>query len=194
MSSEDEPEAPPPAGGFGEPGAGKRFGLIQPKAKPPLTTGERIFRGVMTFFGAVALVVLGIVVLGMLFGALLYARRNSIDMRRAESINMLGHIAKEAQRRYEERGTLCPTARSIPSMDTAGPYQSRPSEWQSDPGWSCLGVELSHPQAYRYGYESDGTKFTATARPIDGKDTVVREVKGMVVDGKLLVEPSITER
>ena len=192
MAPDREPEAPP-AGGFGAAESGEGFGPIKREPTPP-SMPQRVLRGVLTLLGVAGLVVVGVVVLAALWVGTRYVARQTVDMRRAESVNSLFDIAKRAQSTFDDQGTLCPSARPVPATAGGALYTSQSAEWSSDPGWSCLGFELKFPQAYRYAYQSDGTAFTATATPIDGKDAIVREVQGRVVEGRLVVDPSIREK
>lgn len=79
--------------------------------------------------------------------------------------------------------------------------QAKPEEWDEgseSKGWRCLRFELTDPQMYQYAYDADVTAgtFSAIARgdlkgsgEVDSKFTM----SGKVVDGTLLVSPTLIE-
>lgn len=136
---------------------------------------------------------------------ILYERPNAERMaREAEAPNNLAQIAKNMQAAYE-RGAmgapkpkkLCPSAKPIPAkieLVDDMKYQSAPSEWRSDPGWSCLKFSIEEPQYHQYEVKVDAKGFVATARRKDGDTIHELSLAGTITRGAVIIAPRITER
>jgi type IV pilus assembly protein PilA len=146
------------------------------------------------------------VVLGILGALGIYGTRRYIaNAKRIEATSTLGALARGAVAAYEARasetgkGELCPSARSpIPAsiqQVSAKKYQSAPTEWANDPGFSCLRFEMTTPQYYQYDYSRVGSSFTAAARgDLDGDGILSTfETKGRVENDRVTIAPSIEE-
>jgi type IV pilus assembly protein PilA len=160
-------------------------------------------------FGAIGLLIaiLGIVAVLGIYGT----RKYIASAKQAEARSSLGMMAKAAVAAYEREELpsngpaavvsrrLCPSALSpVPEkIDAvaARKYQSTPSEWRTDPGFSCLRFELSSPQYYQYNYTSVPDAFSATALgDLDGDGAVARfELRGSTNGGTLAITPQIVE-
>jgi type IV pilus assembly protein PilA len=198
----------PPPGGFGGGPGYPQPGPIQPKSG--MGTGAII----AVVIGVVVLVLVGII--GILAVLGIYGTRKYIaNAKTAEARNGLGMMAKDAATAYEREQIgaevlnvgatatvvrrLCPSARSpVPSSIAAisgKKYQSSSSEWESDPGWSCLRFEMNMPQYYQYNYASTASSFTGTAKGDLNGDGVAStfEIEGEVQNGSLRLSPTIKE-
>ncbi len=90
---------------------------------------------------------------------------------------------------------MCPSAHAVPaSLDALAPsYASKPTEWRTDAGWSCLRFEIIAPQAFQYEVASDGKSFHAFARVRDGAATVELDLAGEVNGNALVIAPDAIE-
>jgi type IV pilus assembly protein PilA len=202
---------PPPAGGFGAP---QPYGLAPggPIPVPPAKTSAGLVIAIVA--GVVLLGIIAIVAVLAVLGV--YGTRKYIaNAKTAEARNSLGRMAKDAVAAYEgdslggpaesempSRGVvrrLCPSARApVPAALHAvsgKKWQSSPSDWKNDPGFSCLHFEVYSPQYYQYDYTNTGNGFTGTARgDLDGDNVPATfQLKGQLVDDALVVAPSIEE-
>ncbi|MBX3199925.1 MAG: fimbiral protein pilA [Labilithrix sp.] len=154
--------------------------------------------------GVVLLVLVGII--GVLAVLGIYGTRKYIaNAKTAEARNAVAMMARDAAAAYEssdEPGAsreLCPSARApVPAsvLDvSARKYMSSPSDWSGDPGFSCLGFEMSTPQYYQYDYKNAVDGFTAIARgDLDGDGVLSSFVlAGHVQGGLVVVAPTIVE-
>lgn len=70
-----------------------------------------------------------------------------------------------------------------------------PSEYATDPGFACLGFDLSTPQYFQYEYEATSSGFAATARgDLNGDGKLSRFVlRGTIQGAHLILSPTIEE-
>jgi type IV pilus assembly protein PilA len=130
-----------------------------------------------------------VAIVGILAVLAIYGVRKYLaNAKTAEATNSLGQIAKNAAAAFEMEsmagtvlavgssaafsrklcagtGTLVPS--NISSVQ-GKKYQSAPSDWNNDPGFSCLKFTMDAPQYYQYSYTAGGTgavgdSFTAQA-------------------------------
>lgn len=193
--------APPPPGGFGNrpPEYQVPLGPIPARQKQP-QTGLVIILVVCGLVLAVS--VIGALAAVSIAGVRTYVSRAKAMEARA-TLQGMAYGAVDAFEASELASpgseTLCPSARSpIPSsiQDVSGKkYLASPSEWRSDPGFSCLKFELSTPHYYQYDYTNMGDQFTGAARgDLDGDGiTSLFEIKGRVEEGVLRIDPTIEE-
>lgn len=143
----------------------------------------------------------------------IYGTRKYIaNAKTAEAKNVLGQLGKDAVAAYEgehldRNGNvtrrLCPSASArVPADRTVisgRKYQSSAAEWTVDSGrnagFACLKFEMSAPQYFQYEYEATETSFVARAYGDMNGDGVFStfELKGQIVDGRLVIAPSILE-
>lgn len=152
----------------------------------------------------VVVLVLIVPVLGIMATLGIYGVRKYIaNAKTAEAKNSLSFIARRAAAAHAEKGHLCASA-SVPvpanrSFVSGRKYQSAPGEWHadaaSDAGFACLGFEMTMPQYFQYEYQATPTGFVARAHGDLNGDGVFStyELSGKVVNGRLLVAPSIEE-
>jgi type IV pilus assembly protein PilA len=157
--------------------------------------------------------VLIVPIIGVLAVTSIYGTRKYIaNAKTAEAKNSLGQIAKDAVTAYEGdalsldgnvKRRLCPSASAAVPADrkavSGKKYQSSTSDWQKDrdknAGFACLQFEMSAPQYFQYEYEATGTGFVARAHGDLNGDGVFStfEITGTLVDGRLMVSPTIAE-
>lgn len=182
-------------------------GFPQPYPYGPGPTGPMPPKKSGMSTGVIIAIVAGVIVLAMiaLVGILavlgIYGTRKYIaNAKTAEARNALAEMAKDAAAAYEsEDARLCPSARSpVPASIqdvSAKKYQSSLSDWQNDPGFSCLQFEMSTPQYYQYDYKNVGNGFSAIAKGDLNGDGVTStfEITGRLESGRLIVAPAIVE-
>jgi type IV pilus assembly protein PilA len=167
-----------------------------------------------------------VAIVGVLAVLAIYGvRRYIANSKTAEARNSLGEIGKDAATKYEKESmassvlaqgsstavlrSLCASASaSIPSASSSiqgRKYQSKPTEWTSDPatqGFSCLKFTMDQAQYYMYNYTATGTAgaindtFTATANGDLNGDTVLSTftLLGQIGSGFVLnIAPQINE-
>lgn len=126
-------------------------------------------------------------------------RKYILNAKSAEARNGVAMIAKRAAEQYEETHRVCPSAsRAVPPVAAqiaSRKYMSTTSEWEGDEGWACLRFAMTTPQYYQYRYEATETGFRASAHgDLDGDGILSTfALTGQVVDGKLVIAPSIDE-
>jgi type IV pilus assembly protein PilA len=184
-----------------------QHGWQPPRPQAPkngLSTGIII----MIVLAVLVVPIVGIVAVMGIYGT----RKYVANAKTAEAKNSLGQIAKDAASAYEREelstdGTvkrrICPSASARvpadPSMVRGRKYQSTAAEWQADlaadAGFACLKFEMSSPQYFQYEYEATPTGFTARAFGDLNGDGVrsTFEIKGQLVDGRVVVSPTILE-
>jgi len=181
-------------------------------ARPLRAFAPKKGMGVGLIIGIVALLVvlpvLGIMAVTAIFGT----RKYIANAKTAEAKNTLGQLAKLAAASYEAESVagdgavkrrLCPSASSpVPAdrMAVSGKkYMSTSAEWQRDlsanAGFACLRFEMSTPQYFQFEYASTETGFTVRARgDLDANGVFsMYELKGQIVDGHVVIAPSILE-
>ncbi|MBX3205408.1 MAG: hypothetical protein KF764_10085 [Labilithrix sp.] len=194
------PGAPPP-GGFGAP---QPYGYPQGQGAPPSPNKTSTGVIIAIVAGVVLLVLVGIV--GVLAVLGIYGTRKYIaNAKTAEARNAVSMMARDAVSAYEETDDpsaeheLCPSARApVPASIqdvSARKYMSSSADWSGDPGFSCLGFEMSAPQYYQYDYKRIGAGFTAIARGDLNGDGVASsfELEGHVQGDTVVVASSIKE-
>jgi len=141
--------------------------------------------------GVVAVAVAaGVVLVGV--GGILGVRRYVDNARSAEARAGLGRIAVLAAQAYERDHRICPPANARVPADPHAIrgqfYQSTEREWLDDPGFGCLGFEMTSPQYYQYEYTATASGYVARARgDLNGNGMLsFFELRGEVRDGKLL--------
>jgi type IV pilus assembly protein PilA len=156
---------------------------------------------------ATALIVIlvgSIVVVPILAVLAIYGVRKYVaNAKTAEAKNSLAVMGRYAAAAYEKNGKVCPSASEpVPqarSMISGRKYQSTVHEWQADAaanaGFACLGFEMTSPQYFQYEYIGTPTGFTARAHGDLNGDGVFStyEIRGQVMNGKLVLSPSILE-
>ena len=131
------------------------------------------------------------------------------EAKTAEAKNSLGQMSKDAITAYEEsvsaggKRHLCASATSPVPKDMSSvrgrKYQSSEADWQEDrgsnAGFACLKFEMTSPQYFQYAYEATSTGFVGTGRgDLNGDGLITAfEVRGEVVDDRLVVRPTILE-
>ena len=171
-----------------------------PARKPGMSTGAIV---------AIVLAVTIIPILGIMAVLAVYGVRKYIsNAKSAEARNALGQIAKDAVAAYETESEdgkrhLCASASEpVPAERSSirgHYYQSSRADWERDAkreaGFACLKFEMTAPQYFQYEYEATAAGFTARAHgDLDGDGQVSTFViSGQVVNGRLLIAPSIAE-
>ena len=170
---------------------------------PPIQKKSNTGMIIGIIVGVIALLVVSIGVVAVL--AVSGTRKYIANAKTAEARNALGMMARSTVSAWEgselpvASRTLCPSVRApIPTTLAAvagKKYQSTPTEWQADPGFSCLAFEMTMPQYYQYDYASAGNEFTAKANgDLDADGVPAKfELPGKVVDGAVVLSPSISE-
>ncbi len=174
-----------PAGGFGAPG-----GPPPPDVRPPVppSKGTSIGTVIALSVGTFLVVLLGTLVVLAFVGF----RRYVGNAKRAEVLNTVGLISKQAAARYEADEVLCPSAVGAVPVDEkqvgGQKYASARSDWhpeRKDVGFGCLRFSFDYPQYYQYDYRSTGSSFEAIGRgDIDGDGIWSRHVRGGRVVGR----------
>ena len=158
--------------------------------------------------------VLVIPVVGILATLSIYGTRKYIaNAKTAEAKYTLGQLAKDAATAYEGEPLpvggaehvrkLCASASAPVPADPLAvrgkKYQSAAADWQrdaaNDAGFACLRFEMTSPQYFQYEYESTPTSLVARAHGDlngDGKRSTF-EIRGQVVDGRVMLAPTILE-
>jgi type IV pilus assembly protein PilA len=160
-----------------------------------------------------------VAIVGILAVLAIYGVRKYIaNAKTAEARNSLGQIAKDAAAAVErEKGTtaiiaaggssallraFCTSSSKVPTAVPSGTkYQSQASDWNADPGWSCLKFTMEEPQYYMYQYVVSDTSatsggFTATANGDlngDGSTFSTFSVSGSAQGGQIAISPNIQE-
>jgi hypothetical protein len=193
MDADQPVTRPPPPGGYGAAPPSVRFGPA-PDADVPR-------RSLAPFISAALIVaslasVLVLVVLG--------CRRYIAVAKTAEVRLALAEIAKDAAAAHEATHRLCPSASlPVPAADatiSGRKYQSARADWLVDArdnaGFACLGYEINGIQYFQYGYDATPSSFTARGRGDLNGDGVFSEFTwtGKIVNGKVVIAPSITEK
>ena len=114
-----------------------------------------------------------VTIVGVLAALGIYGVRKYVySAKTAEARNALGQMAKDASAAYDREGMeaaivtlsgstensnqLCPSAGAPVPSDAASirgqKYQSAPSEWKDNAGWTCLRFHMRDPQFYQYNY------------------------------------------
>jgi type IV pilus assembly protein PilA len=158
-----------------------------------------------------------VTIVGILAVLAIYGIRKYVaNAKTAEARNAIGEIAHYAQMAFEKESggttivvrnsslltrSLCPTTSKVPtSVPAARKYQSKPSDWSGDVGWSCLHFSLQQPQYFMYEYTATNTTASAGVYSItangdlDGNGVVSTfQIDGKVQSGVLNTSPSIGE-
>jgi type IV pilus assembly protein PilA len=162
---------------------------------------------------AIVAALLIIPVIGIFAVLSIYGTRKYIaNAKTAEAKNSLGQIAKDAVTAYEGEALspdgnvkrrLCPSASAPVPADrnavSGKKYQSSAAEWQKDldknAGFACLKFEMSSPQYFQYEYEASDTGFVVRAHgDLNGNGVFSTfEIKGQLVDGRIVLAPTIEE-
>ncbi len=114
----------------------------------------------------------------------------------SEGRNALGQIGKDLATAYEQsyavgKYELCPSGPPIPRIaQTVGTkYQpSYPADWNDKAGWQCLNFGMDQPMWFQYKLDSDGQRFTATAR------AQRRDFEGKLIDVTMVLRGEIDAR
>lgn len=126
-----------------------------------------------------------VVIIGLLASIAIYGVfRYIASSKTSEARQFLGRVAKDALTAFEGGGMtgtvmqlgrtraasyrVCSSASPVPSTPAfvAGKkYQSAPADWHTgdaSSGWTCLGSQLTQPQAFQYAYTAVGSLDPAT--------------------------------
>lgn len=159
----------PPAGGFGA-----EDGPASNKGPHPFGPSSR--GGVPKPSRALHVVGIGVSAVVLLFVVfLLYMDHRKREAAKwAEAVLRVGEVTKKVKESYDANHELCPSARPVPrdfELVRGTHYTAPPSDWESDPGWKCLGYVEQYPTFYQLQYERTGDFFTVRAvGDIDGDD------------------------
>ncbi len=162
-----------------------------------------------------------VAIVGVLAVLAVYGVRKYIaNAKTAEAKNSLGQMGKDAVTAYEGekmsasvlttggstgvlRDVCLSAAAKIPATPpSAAKYQSSKADWSNagdvaaNKGFPCLRYEMTAPQYYSYGYSATtAAGFTASAEGNLNGDaqTSTFSQSGSIVEGRLLVAPSIAE-
>jgi type IV pilus assembly protein PilA len=125
-----------------------------------------------------------VAIIGVLAALAIYGVRKYLaNAKSAEARTAVGRISKDAAAAWErEKMTtatvmslnssaaiareLCPSTSKVPANLTSvagSKYQSTPSDWSGNAGWTCLRFTMDGPQYYQYDYSVSGTTFVAEA-------------------------------
>jgi type IV pilus assembly protein PilA len=164
-----------------------------------------------------------VAIVGVLAVLAVYGVRKYIaNAKTAEAKNSLGQMGKDAVSAYEGekmssailatngstgvlRDVCLSASAKVPAAATSikgAKYQSSKGDWsptadvQTNVGFPCLRYEMTAPQYYMYGYSAaTGASFLTTAEgDLNGDGTTsLFSQNGSIVQGRLLVSPSIAE-
>ncbi len=162
-----------------------------------------------------------VAIVGVLAVLAVYGVRKYIaNAKTAEAKNSVGQMSKDAVAAFEGEkmsssvlttGTSTSVLRDVclsanAKVPTAAPaakkYQSNKADWsptgdvQLNKGFPCLRFEMTAPQYYSYGYTATtAAGFTASAEGDLNGDATTSSFSqaGTIVEGRLLVAPSIAE-
>jgi len=134
-----------------------------------------------------------VAIVGVLAALAIYGvRKYSARAKTAEARNALGQMAKDASAAFDREGMeatvvemgdaagssnrLCPSAAAPVPSDPASiqgrKYQSGPSEWNDNAGWTCLRFHMKDPQHFQYNYVA--TPPTGGSQPGDAFECIAR--------------------
>lgn len=163
------PALEPPAGGFGAedgPSSTKGPHPFGPSSRNPVRdkTGSLHVLGIG----------IGCVVLAFVVFLLYMEHRKREAAKWAEAVLRVGEVTKKVKESYDRDHELCPSAAAVPhdfELVRGKSYRAKAADWESDPGWKCLGYATTYPTLYQLQYERTGEFFTVRAvGDIDGND------------------------
>ena len=182
-----------------------------------MTIRKRLKEGFTLIELMIVVAIVGVLAVLAVYGV----RKYIANAKTAEAKNSLGQMGKDAVSAFEgekmsstilttggSTGVLrdvCltgATAKVPATPPSAAKYQSKKADWsnatdvQTNAGFPCLRYEMTAPQYYAYGYSATTQAgFTATAEGnLNGdSQTSLFSQSGSIVEGRLLVAPSIAE-
>jgi len=182
-----------------------------------MTIRKRLKEGFTLIELMIVVAIVGVLAVLAVYGV----RKYIANAKTAEAKNSLGQMGKDAVSAFEGEKMLssvlttnsstailrdvCLTGTTTKVPSTAPPakkYQSQKLDWSNaadvstNKGFPCLRFEMTAPQYYMYGYAgTTAAGFTASAEGDLNGDTTTSlfSQAGSIVEGRLLVAPSIAE-